>query len=184
MSGNALANSLASIDDLALNCPRSCTGHFAVFKGCVTVGFEPSSQLYCSKWHCSVQRRLVADPMIVNVKSMPSHESFFLELQCHHAHSSSRLFMTSSEVSQLWVVFHHITVDLKCCATPMCQCCVYLGCPASLHGFSVSSTAGGCCWWAAPVHAHMTGLDFPCCCHPPSPLRPNPPGIRRCSSCF
>lgn len=65
----------------------------------------------------------------------------------------------------------------------MWQCCMYLGCLTSPCGFSVSSTAGGCCWWAAPEHAHMTGPEFPCYSHPASPLHPNQPEQSRSKRC-
>lgn len=52
---------------------------------------------------------------------------------------------------------------------------MYLGCLASPYGSSVFSTAGGCCWWAAPLHVHMTGPEFPCWSHPPFPPHLNQP---------
>lgn len=56
-------------------------------------------------------------------------------------------------------------------------CCQHLGCPASPRGFSVSSTAAGCCWWAAPERVHTTGPELLCYTRPASPLRPNWPAI-------
>lgn len=61
------------------------------------------------------------------------------------------------------------------CLEVRARCWPHLGCPTSPRGFSVSSTAAGCCLWAAPERARRTGPGCLCCSPPASPLRLNWP---------
>lgn len=51
-----------------------------------------------------------------------------------------------------------------------------LGCRVSPCGSWASSTAGGCCWWAARGPVHTTAPDSLCCGHQPPPHPQRQPG--------
>lgn len=81
--------------------------------------------------------------------------------------------------SKAWQTNPTVNHLFACVCRYGAHCCAHLGCPASPRGSSVSSTAAGCCLWAAPERAHTTGPECLCYNRLVSPLHLNWPAQKQ-----